>query len=200
MAFESTLERDFLIRLEADRSVLEVASQPVTIYYRADGREYPYTPDFLVHYRQFGSRPGRLQPSELVEVKPKDELAHNLGKWRPKFRAATRHCLEKGWVFRLMHEDRIRDQAWENMRFLARYRRIAVDEDLADWVMATARAYDCVSFQHLLDASCFSKWGRYGKAHGIAAIWHLVVTGRLECDLFAPLTNDTVIWVAENER
>ncbi len=202
IAFESTLERDFLIRLEADRSVIEVISQPVTIRYRANGSEHPYTPDYLVHYRQHGVLPryGRHLPSELVEVKPREKLVRNLKKWKPKFRAATRYCLENGFVFRLMHEGRVRDQAWENMRFLARYRKIAVDTDLADWLLDTARSLGCLPFRRLVDACCFPKWGPHGKAHGIAVAWHLVATGRLECDLFEPLTNDTMVWVADDER
>lgn len=200
--FESTLERDFLIRLEGDRSVLDVVSQPVTIRYRVNGREYPYTPDYLVHYRQYGvsAKRGRYLPSELVEVKPREKLERNLRKWKPKFRAATRYCQENGFVFRLMHEGRIRDQLWANIRFLARYRRIAVDLDLAESMLATARVLQSAPFQALVDACCLPKWGPHGKAHGIAVAWHLLAMGRLECDLLEPLTNNTVIWVADDER
>ena len=200
--FESTLERDFLIRLEGDRSVLQVVSQPVTIRYRVDGREYPYTPDFLVHHRQHGALPryGRHLPSELVEVKPREKLARHLKQWWPKFRAATRYCRENGFVFRLMHEDRIRDPLWANMRFLARYHRIAVDEDLARWMLDTARGLGGVPCRRLVDACCFSKWGPQGKAHGIAVAWHLLAVGQLECDLLEPLTNDTIVWVADDGR
>src|SRR5699024_1541208 len=54
--FESTLERDFLIRKAFSRSVLDVISQPVRIPFQTrDGRSFHYTPDFLVYYR-LGSR------------------------------------------------------------------------------------------------------------------------------------------------
>ena len=199
--YESTLERDFLIRMEAVRSVLDVISQPVTIHYRVQGREYPYTPDYLVHYRQHGSLPGygRYLPSELVEVKPKALLARHLGEWKPRFRAATRYCLENGLVFRLMHEDRIRDPIWKNMCFLARYRRSGVDPVLADWLLEASRKLGCMPVRKLVDACCFTTWGPYGKGHGITAAWHLVATGRLECDLFEPLSNSSVVWVADDE-
>jgi len=196
--YESTLERDFLIRLEADRSVLEVISQPLTLRYRHGGRECVYTPDYLVHHRQDGCvlRYGQHLPSELVEVKPRSELERNLPKWKPKYRAAVRYCLDQGYVFRLMHEGRVRDQAWANMRFLQRYRKMQVDEDLRDWIMGTARSMECFTFQELLDASCFSKYGPYGKAHGIAVIWHLIATEQLKCDLVEePLGRETVLWV-----
>lgn len=49
--FESTLERDFLIRLEVDPNVLAVESQPFTIEYVDNGKKRVYTPDFLVTYK-----------------------------------------------------------------------------------------------------------------------------------------------------
>lgn len=51
VAFESTLERDFLIRLEIDPNVLAVESQPFTIEYIDNGKKRVYTPDFLVTYK-----------------------------------------------------------------------------------------------------------------------------------------------------
>lgn len=52
IAFESTLERDFLIRTEFCLGVLDVIPQPVEIPFVAtNGRNYTYTPDFLVYYR-----------------------------------------------------------------------------------------------------------------------------------------------------
>ena len=50
--FESTLERDFLIRTEFFLNVSEIFAQPIQIPFRtANGRNATYTPDFLVVYR-----------------------------------------------------------------------------------------------------------------------------------------------------
>ena len=52
IAFESTLERDFLIRTEFFLNVSEIFAQPIQIPFQtANGRNATYTPDFLVVYR-----------------------------------------------------------------------------------------------------------------------------------------------------
>lgn len=49
--FESTLERDFIRRLEFNDSVLDIVSQPIQIPYLTKlGRESTYTPDMLVTF------------------------------------------------------------------------------------------------------------------------------------------------------
>ncbi|MGH8162450.1 MAG: Tn7 transposase TnsA N-terminal domain-containing protein, partial [Gammaproteobacteria bacterium] len=92
VGFESTLERDFLIRLETDRKVARVTSQPVTIEYQgADERLLRYTPDYLVEYDPKPVWAPFIHPI-LVEVKPRLKLAKHLAEWRPRFRAAMRYC------------------------------------------------------------------------------------------------------------
>lgn len=50
--FESTLERDFLIRKEFCLTVLDIIPQPCQIPFQGrDGRSHTYTPDFLIYYR-----------------------------------------------------------------------------------------------------------------------------------------------------
>lgn len=48
IAFESLLEKHFVRQMLAFQEVEEIVSQPVTIYYSVEGREYRYTPDYLV--------------------------------------------------------------------------------------------------------------------------------------------------------
>lgn len=50
VAFESSLERDFILLKNFDETVLNIEKQPVTLEYVHDGRIYKYTPDFLVTY------------------------------------------------------------------------------------------------------------------------------------------------------
>ncbi len=192
--FESTLERDFLVRLEADRSVISVISQPVTIQYLVDGQPRQYTPDFLVHYRQ---RPGASSaaPSALIEVKPRDQLAEHLSEWKPRFRAAIRYCLDQGHVFHLMHEDRIRDQVWANVRFLVRYRKMNQPVEMAERILDMLRTRGRATFSEILDASFFVQGSR---AMNMAYLWHLVATGRIECDLTERLTNHIELWVPDD--
>ncbi|RBB63100.1 TnsA endonuclease N-terminal domain-containing protein [Xanthomonas oryzae] len=64
--FESTLERDFLTRLEFSPYVRSFEVQPVTLSWHDDGRERRYTPDVLVHFKaRHGAEPTPL----LCEVK-----------------------------------------------------------------------------------------------------------------------------------
>lgn len=69
IAFESTLERDFLIRCEFQGSVLDVIPQPIQVpFISMEGREFTYTPDFLVYYR-LGTRSHIDYPS--LNISPK---------------------------------------------------------------------------------------------------------------------------------
>ena len=65
--FESTLERDFIIRKEFCLTVLEVIPQPVQIpFVASNGQTYIYTPDFLVYYR-LGNMGYGEYPKPLLE-------------------------------------------------------------------------------------------------------------------------------------
>ena len=55
IVFESTLERDFIIRKEFNVNVLDIIPQPAQIPFTKNGRTYNYTPDFLVYYCQTAS-------------------------------------------------------------------------------------------------------------------------------------------------
>ncbi|GGW53141.1 MULTISPECIES: TnsA endonuclease N-terminal domain-containing protein [Vreelandella] len=86
IAFESTLERDFLIKADFDVSVLGVISQPCEIpfHHPVTGRRYTYTPDYLVYYR-LGNRHYRDYPKPLlVEVKPREKWQAHWREWSPK--------------------------------------------------------------------------------------------------------------------
>src|SRR2546426_9456395 len=50
-AFESSLERDFLLLLDFDPDVEFYEEQPLTITYDDRGRRRTYTPDVFVRYR-----------------------------------------------------------------------------------------------------------------------------------------------------
>ena len=103
-------ESDFVIRKDFFLHVLDIISQPVTIPFTAhNGRDYRYTPDFLVVYRA-GDAPPHLGPKpELVEVKPAEDWRKHWRKWSAKWKAARRYANTQGWRFR------IRNQALANV-------------------------------------------------------------------------------------
>lgn len=192
--FESTLERDFLLRQEFSLSVLGVVPQPCQIPYLDPftGRHQTYTPDFLVHYR-LGERHYEDYPKPLlVEVKPEAEWRANWRRWLPKWKAAYCYAKDQGWVFHIRDESRIRDQALDNIRFLSRYQRMVFPQEEADIILKTVSEMGSVSMDYLL-ARHFM--GDIYRAEGIAHLWHLVAARKLDCDISRPFNIFTELWM-----
>lgn len=189
--FESTLERDFLIRHEYQDDIVGIVSQPCTIeYVHQNGRTYNYTPDYLVMHKVGNKRFSEYQKPLLVEVKPTKELRENLSEWRPKFKAAMRYASSHGYVFKIYDESRIRDVLYRNIRFLARYKGREYDMSDVDSVMTVISDMGSATVDYLL-AKCFS--GIY-RAEGVGVIWSLVAAKQLQCDLHEPISNATLLW------
>lgn len=194
--FESTLERDFIIRKEFCLLVLEVIPQPVQIQFVAsNGQTYIYTPDFLVYYRLGNMGYGEYPKPLLVEVKPRAEWKQHWREWLPKWKAAYRYAKEQGWDFHIHDESRIRDQMLENIRFLDRYKRTQFPIEETRSVIESVRQMGGTPFHYLL-AKHFM--GIY-KAEGVAHIWHLLATRQLDCDISLPLNDFTELWVPTYE-
>jgi hypothetical protein len=190
--YESTLERDFLIRKEFCLDVLDVVSQPCQIPFIADnGRTYTYTPDFLVYYHLGDIAYPDYPKPVLVEVKPESEWRKHWRGWLPKWKATYRHAQEQGWKFRIHDESRIRDLVLANIKFLEGYKRMQFPEEESRYVVETVRQMGAAPFHYLL-ARHFN--GIY-RAEGIAHIWHLLATRRLDCDISRPLNHSTELWV-----
>lgn len=193
--FESTLERDFLIRAEFMLDVLDVTPQPVGIpFVDTQGRENIYTPDFLVHYR-LGSRTYDEYPQPLlVEVKPAEKWRANWRTWAEKWKTARSFARTQGWQFRIHDESRIRDQTFQNIRFLERFQRIQFAEEESQWIVANLRQMGATPFHYLLSRHFM---GNY-RANGIAHIWHLLACRQIDCDISRPLSDQTELWVPDH--
>ncbi len=192
--FESSLERDFLIRTEFNRFVLNVIPQPVQIPFSGrNGQSYTYTPDFLVYFRANGS--GQEHKPLLVEVKPAAFWREHWRDWSAKWKSARRYAIDQGWIFRIADESRIRDQVLANINALNRYTRTFFSEDqglaLIDYVRHCQ-----VTTAGDLAASCF---GPDQQDRAMATIWHLVAMRYLECQMEAPLTEQTALWIPSHE-
>lgn len=184
--YESTLERDFLARTEFNGSVAEIIPQPARIpFISRNGRTYNYTPDFLVYYRD-GVRP------LLVEVKPRDEIRAHWGDMKYKFREALRYARERGWNFRVLDESRIRDQVFQNILFLQRYKRMQFPAEVTRCILSDLNGSGQASFQTLMNRHFR---GEPDAAMGASHLRYLLVKGQLACDMTLPLGNDTVLWV-----
>lgn len=194
--FESTLERDFLIRKEFSLSVLDIIPQPVNIPFTTKkGKDCTYTPDFLVYYRLGNREYGSYPKPMLIEVKPEKEWRKNWREWLPKWKAAYRYAQEQDWTFHIHDESRIRDQALENIRFLERYKRMQFPPEENQWVIENIYNIGSAPFHHIL-ARHFM--GIY-RAEGIAHIWYLLATRQIDCDISRPLNDFTELWVSSYE-
>ena len=194
--YESTLERDLLIRLEFQRDVLDVVAQPVEIpFSMSNGRFFTYTPDFLVYFR-LGDRSYLDYPRPLlIEVKPRSEWRAHWRDWLPKWKAAYRLAREKGWIFHVFDESRIRDVRLENIRFLERYERMQFPPEEGRQVFQTLGGMGGATVDYLLARHFTGPW----RAEGLALIWHLLATRQIDCDIARPLNHATEVWVPGHE-
>ncbi|PKN16979.1 MAG: heteromeric transposase endonuclease subunit TnsA [Deltaproteobacteria bacterium HGW-Deltaproteobacteria-6] len=194
--FESTLERDFIIRKEFSLSVLDIIPQPVNIPYKIkNGRNSAYTPDFLVYYRLEDSDYENYPKPLLIEVKPEKEWRKHWREWLPKWKAAFSYAQEQGWAFHIHDESRIRDQAFENIKFLERYKRMQFPIEESRWVIENVKEMGMAPFHYIISRHFM---GIY-KAEGIAHIWHLLATRQLTCDISRPLNDFTELWSPDYE-
>ena len=193
---ESTLERDFVIRKDFFLHVLDVIPQPVEIPFTVEsGRSYRYTPDFLVVYRASNAPPELGPKPELVEVKPEKEWRAHWRAWSRKWKAARRYAKARGWQFRIHDETRIRDQTLKNIQWLERYKRMNTRAWDNERIIAFVKGVGQASFATVLD----EHFGGIYQSEGIAHLWHLLAIRRLDCDISRPLSNDTELWVPDDE-
>ncbi len=191
--FRSTLHREFLTRFEFDLDVVEITHRPVAIPFRtASGAIGEYIPDFLL-YRALGHLTYSRYPKPmLVEVLPSEEWKANWRELATKWKAARRFASAQGWEFRIYDESRIRDTVLKNTMFLARYKKMQFSNEDSVKVVESVKERGAVKF-HALLARHFM--GIY-RAEGISHIWHLVATQKLKCDISAPLSDFSELWVS----
>ncbi|WP_319469992.1 heteromeric transposase endonuclease subunit TnsA [uncultured Pseudodesulfovibrio sp.] len=194
--FESSLERDFLIRLEFNLAVLDVIPQPCEIPFTdGNGQSRTYTPDFLVYYKMGNSCYANHIRPQLIEVKPEAHWRANRRKWLLKWKAAYRYAKEKGWFFHIHDESRIRDQVYKNIRFLERYKQMSFAPEESEWVTKNIQTKGAISIDRIL-ARHFM--GNY-RSEGLSHIWYLLATRKLDCDMSLPLNEQTELWVPTND-
>lgn len=193
--YESALERDFIIRKEFNTGVVSVGAQPVQIpFIDSLGRQQVYTPDFLVDYALEDRVWTQGIKPLLVEVKEESEWRENWRDWLPKWKAAYRFAKDNGWRFAIHDESRIRDQVFQNVCFLERFKRMRFDSDCTEEILSTIELMGSVPVHHLL-AKFFI--GPVRRAEGVAHIWHLLAMRQLDCDMTLPLGEFTVLWRAD---
>lgn len=189
--YESTLERDFLIRAEFFRPVLNVIPQPVQIPFQGkNGQRYTYTPDFLVQFRPRANGTDQEHKPLLIEVKPASAWRAHWRDWSPKWKAARRYAIDQGWIFRIADESRIRDQVLANINYLNRYKRMSFPDDQRLALIDRVRRSRTTMVGDLASDE---------QSGGMTHIWHLVAMRHLECQMEAPLSEQTALWIPSHD-
>jgi len=184
--YESTLERDFVMRMDYNRFVEHVVSQPTRLFYiDANGIERRYTPDYLVYFTNPMRKP------LLVEVKEKQELESDFHKLRYKFSAAFAFAKQNGWTFKIYDERRIRDSILENLQMLRSFASRKVNADIVDEVKTELASMHLPISVQRFTQGFNSERGASGIRNN--DIWRLALDHILELKLSEPLSEETEI-------
>lgn len=187
VAFESSLERDFISLMLLDLGVASIEEQPVEVKFVHQGAKRSYIPDFLVKFRQ--GRP------KLIEIKYADELVKKAEELLPKFEAAAAYAKERGWTFEVWTDDDIRTPRLENAKVLVPLIERKVDAGLAARIVnRLVDVHDGMRISELLGA-CWND--KHERARGLRVLWHLVATRRIAADLDTQLNEDSIVRMKE---
>ena len=186
IAFESSLERDFIIYQSFRNDVIDIVPQPISIPFSKNGRTYHYTPDFFV---QMKADTGK---SLIVEVKPKNEWQENWRDWSDKWKATIRFCKEQDFRFVIYDEDRIHHLALDNINFLMRYKNTAVVAEEVKAMLKDIEQRGSTTVEYLLE--------RYFKSYlyqqqGKQLIWHLMANKMIGFNIWDDVRSEKLeVW------
>lgn len=193
--YESGLEKDFAYFLEFSSGIKRFVEQPVKIEFTApNGKPASYTPDFLAYY---SDQPEfkNLKPT-LFEVKTRKHLKKNWSELKPKFLAALRYCDTQGWNFKIITEQELNTPYVQNAKFLAPYMRRTPGIGLINNVFDALHELEDSATPANVIAIASNDF--YRKAALVPALWYLIATRQIQCDLDNPLTMDSEIWYIKN--
>lgn len=188
-AFESLLEKDYLLLLDFDDVVESFDVQPVRI--PVEGVARGYVPDVLVKYCP-DPETGEIRKPLLAEVKRSDYLEKHAVKYAPKFAAAEAYAENMGWVFRPVDETEIRLPRLRNIKFLREYRNVnpsAVDCNRVEQVME--RHGGVSTSERVLAEIAPSDEERL---YYLPVIWSMVLQKLLLTDLNIPFGGDVKLF------
>lgn len=187
VAFESLLEREYMLLLEFDDRVASIEEQPVRV--PVPGVPKGYVPDVLVRHHPIA--PGAAPEVLLVEVKHTSDLAKNVEKYKAKFEAAERYAAARNWRFVIVTEKDIRTPRLSNLFYLKGYRRNPIHERHAQVIKDCLRAGGDKTIGELLNKAC-SVSGEEPLALTSTA-WTLIAHKHIKVDLDAPLNLATKV-------
>ncbi|EAQ65255.1 hypothetical protein MED121_18480 [Marinomonas sp. MED121] len=189
-SYESTLERDFMERLRFEPNFKKITPQPITIHYENHSQKpRSYTPDGLLFFKE----DCHIRPI-LYEIKYREDFKKSWRELLPKFRAAKKFAISRGWSFKVFTETDVRTPYLDNAKFLWPYKHTVIEKEMETHILSLLRDLQEADPDLLLTALCSSP---YNRAKMIPIIWTLIANQRIDCDLDQPLTMSNRIWVKE---
>ena len=186
IAFESSLERDFIIYHSFRDDVIDIVPQPIAIPFVKNGRSYEYTPDFFVQMKPDTGK------SFIVEVKPKTEWQENWRDWSDKWKATIKFCREREFRFVIYDEDRIHHLALDNINFLMRYKNTTVVPEEIKAILQDIESRGNTTVEYVLE--------RYFKSHlyrnqGKHLLWYLMANKMIGFNIWSDIQSEKLeIW------
>ncbi|MDW6092513.1 TnsA endonuclease N-terminal domain-containing protein [Vibrio rhizosphaerae] len=178
---ESSLEYDCCYHLEYSDDVVRYESQPKGYRFSYQGKEHPYTPDFLV-YKKDGS-------SYLLEVKPLSKTFSP--EFQDMFRQKQAMATALGTPLLLVTERQIRDGAYlANLKLVHRYNGCIENAEHLESILAVLNQSISICIKSL------STLLNLSTGVILASVLRLIGLGRIKVKLDVLLDENTVISVA----
>ncbi|HIF9249547.1 TnsA endonuclease N-terminal domain-containing protein [Photobacterium damselae] len=178
---ESRLEKDCCYHFEYDPDVVQYESQPEGFYYDFNGKERPYTPDFLVTYHD-----GTF---EYVEVKPYSKTLSKT--FKQEFSARKEAATQRGFRLVLVTDKQIRYGYFlKNVELVHRYSGCIVGDEL------TTRVYSYLIIKNTIKISDLADLTGESVGRVFASVLRLIAIGKVGVDLdIAQLSESTTVSV-----
>ncbi len=182
-AFESLLEKEFMLLRDFDDTVEGWDPQPVRI--PVPGVPRGYVPDVLIFFLPDPDT-GFVRRPCLVDVKHSSDLKRNEEKYAPKFAAARQYAEGMGWDFEIVEELQVRTPRLENLKFLREYRNITASEQNIQ------RVLECIGDSETSSLALLEILApaEEEQLYWLPIIWSMLLTRHLVTDLDQPFSND----------
>lgn len=187
--FDSSLEKQRLLLLPYDDTVVSWADHPPTILYTGlDGRRCHYTADILIRQRVLQN------PDQVVtyyeECKYSDELIAQRAVWKDKWIAIREHLRAHGCRFRIFTELAVNRDRLDNLRDLRRYANWTFVTNVCAEIIALLRADGPLTFGQIMERA---ESPENNRPTICAALWFLIGHRKIRCDLNRPIALTTIV-------